>query len=182
MIAYKGFNSTLACTMGEGTFQYEIGKPYKEEQCKTARNGFHCVEEPLEAIRWYGQNDSRYCLLEIGGDINEDGSKTACTEMTILKELSRKELALHECIWIERHPDRETCKLVYKDEGVATNDFVVVRGKKPIVKGKKGTMLFLIQEFHNSNRIKRVTILEVDGVNTKPNTYYGIDEKEAKIC
>ena len=30
MIAYKGFNKDLTCTMGKGSFQYEVGKTYKD--------------------------------------------------------------------------------------------------------------------------------------------------------
>ena len=34
MIAYKGFNKDLTCTMGKGRFQYEVGKSYKEDSAK----------------------------------------------------------------------------------------------------------------------------------------------------
>lgn len=53
MIAYKGFNKDLACTLGNGTFRYEIGKTYTESEAKCANTGFHCVEEPIEVLRWY---------------------------------------------------------------------------------------------------------------------------------
>ena len=58
MIAYKGFNKDLTCTMGKGRFQYEVGKSYKEDSAKCASTGFHCTEEPIEVLSWYG-NDSR---------------------------------------------------------------------------------------------------------------------------
>lgn len=47
MIAYKGFNKDLTCTMGKGRFQYEVGKSYKEDSAKCASTGFHCTEEPI---------------------------------------------------------------------------------------------------------------------------------------
>ena len=36
MYAYKGFHKNLTCTMGKGTYQYEINKWYEEKEanCK----------------------------------------------------------------------------------------------------------------------------------------------------
>ena len=41
MIAYKGFNKDLTCTMGKGRFQYEVGKSYKEDSAKCASRMIH---------------------------------------------------------------------------------------------------------------------------------------------
>ena len=57
MIAYKGFNGDLTCTLGKGRFQYEVGRTYKENEAKCARNGFHCVEEPVEVLSRYKTAD-----------------------------------------------------------------------------------------------------------------------------
>ena len=54
MIAYKGFNKDLTCTMGKGRFQYEVGKSYKEDSAKCASTGFHCTEEPIHCCRSQG--------------------------------------------------------------------------------------------------------------------------------
>ena len=85
MICYKGFNQNLCCTMGRGTMQYEVGKTYTAESAKTANTGLHCVEEPIEVLRWYP--DGRYCIVAAEGDINESDDKIACTQMRILKEI-----------------------------------------------------------------------------------------------
>ena len=69
MICYKGFNQNLCCTMGRGTMQYEVGKTYTAESAKTASTGLHCVEEPIEVLRWYPVG--RYCIVAAEGDINE---------------------------------------------------------------------------------------------------------------
>ena len=130
MIAYKGFNNDLSCTRGNGIFKYKLGKTYKENEAKCARNGFHCVEEPIEVLSWYSGSNARYCMVEASGDVNEDGNdKISCTEMTILKELTIEQLATLECIWMKEHPERKYSDKVYKNKGYAykSDRIVIVR-------------------------------------------------------
>ena len=120
MIAYKGFNKDMVCTMGKGQFQYEVGKTYKEDRAKCASTGFHCVEEPIEVRSWYSSESSRYCIVDAGGDINEDGgNRISCTEMTILKEITLQQLGIMECKWMQEHPTRAYSRHVWKDCGQA---------------------------------------------------------------
>lgn len=98
MIAYKGFDKNLACTRGKGTYQYEVGKTYYEEKAKTARTGLHCVEEPIEVFRWYSGTSDRYCVVEVGDDIDESDDKISCTKMKVAKELTIQELGFHEAL------------------------------------------------------------------------------------
>ena len=117
MIAYKGFNQNLVCTMGNGAFQYEVGKTYREDKAKCASTGFHCVEEPIEVLTWYSGETARYCIVEAAGDVHEDGNdKISCTEMTILKEITLQQLGALECKWIQEHPERKTNKHIKKNE------------------------------------------------------------------
>lgn len=176
MIAYKGFNQNLCCTKGRGTFKYEIGKTYTEKECMTARNGFHCVEEPIRVLDWY--ENGRFCIVEIDEDINEKDDKLSATKMTILKELDIIQLITHECLWIQKHPNRQTSNRILQETGKAYNTFLIVRGKDPKAAGAKDTTLFLLQEKNNSKDIKRITVIFIDGIQYKPNTYYDINEKE----
>ena len=93
MIAYKGFNEKLQATKGNGTFQFEPGKKYIETECKCASNGFHCAEDPLCAMQYYGNMSDRYFVVKAEGDINQDGygSRISCTEITLIKEITRIE-------------------------------------------------------------------------------------------
>lgn len=118
MIAYKGFNKDLTCTRGKGTYQYEIGKKYVEDKAQCASTGFHCCEEPIEVLTWYPQIEARYCMVEAGGDIHEDGTnKISCTEMTIIKEISLELLGGLECKWIMNHPECKTSRHVHERSG-----------------------------------------------------------------
>lgn len=181
-IAYKGFNSKLCARLGRGTYQFEIGKTAKEEKADCARTGFHCAEEPFDVLDYYGATSDRYCIVAPGGDVHEDayGSRISCTELTLVKEISRRELAIEECKFLYEHPHRKYSNRVKKDKGEADCYFVLVRGKKPKAKGKKGTVLLLLREEPDNCEIAEVGIYEVDGKEIKADVYYGIDGKAAK--
>ena len=58
MRTYKGFTEDLKATYGNGIFQYEPGKTYREEKSKTRSTGFHaaeylpdCIEKNIENCR-----------------------------------------------------------------------------------------------------------------------------------
>lgn len=156
MIAYKGFKSDLTATLGKGVFQFKPRETVEEERSKTANTGFHCTENPFECLAYYplGQGN-RYFQVEAFGDIDEDdGERIACTKMTLLKELSLKELAGYGMMYMIQHPLRANweqsrrCLSVKLDEAVAEAEghIAIARGYLPKVKGKVGSILGLIVE------------------------------------
>lgn len=173
MRAYKGFNKDLVCTMGNGDFQYEIGKEYTEETAQCARTGFHCCAEPIEVLKWYHNKDSRYCVVEISGDIHEDGTnKISATTMKIVREVTREQLAMLEVLWIMENPDRETSTLIQKERGMAAGDgIVIVRGKDPKAKGEEGDSIFLIKE---TKKGRTFAAYKIDGKERKAGVFYNI--------
>lgn len=181
MIAYKGFHKDLTCTMGNGSFQYEPGVTFKEDSAKCTSTGFHCTEDPLGCLHWYDGNDDRYFLVKAEGDINEDDchSKVSCTELTLVKELTRVQLAAHACRYMQKYPKRRNdSRYVCTEQGRTDGDFIIVRGKHPVGAGRKGTMIFLLQEEARSQKIKMIEIYEVNGKDIKPGKYYGIGGAE----
>lgn len=159
MIAYKGFNARIESVLGNGKKEcctFEIGKTYRETECKTGRNGFHCCENPFECLGHYSfDGNNRFFQVEAAGDINEDGSeRIACTELTLIKELTPMEFAYFGMVYIVEHPMREKWQQCYntvrvqKDEAEATNasSIAFARGKNPKVKGVPGSILGLIVE------------------------------------
>lgn len=174
MIAYKGFNKDLTCTMGKGTYQYQIGQTYKEDKAQCVSTGFHCCEEPIQVLKWYRGDDSRYCIVDIRGDIHEDGTgRTSCTEMTILKEITLAQLGILECRWLVKHHDRQESSLIKKNKGIAVeNEIVIVRGKNPKAAGKLGSTLFLVKEKKRSRQIEQIYVFEIDGKEYLPDVYY----------
>lgn len=182
MIAYKGFNKDLTCTMGHGTFQYKVGETYEEKEAECAETGFHCVEEPIEVLSWYSSNTSRYCIVEAGGDIHEDGNnKIACTKIKLLKEITLQQLGALECKWIQDHPERAYSSRVRRDRAKAdSKGIVIVRGKNPKAAGDLGSTIFLLREAKETKEIEEIGVYQIDGVEFMPEIYYRADGRKAK--
>ena len=145
MIAYKGFTKDLTARLGSGTYQFRQGETFTEESSKTASSGFHCCENPFECLSYYplGQGN-RFFQVEAAGSIDEDGSeRISCTELTLIRELSVKELAGYGMMYMVQHPMREkwqqsrTHLSVCADEAAATckDAIAIARGGHPKVKG-----------------------------------------------
>lgn len=156
MIGYKGFTKHLTAAMGKGTFQFEPGKTYEEEISKTMRSGFHFTENPFECLAYYGLGyGNRYFQIMAEGSIDEDESaRVSCTKITLLKELSIKELAGYGMMYMVQHPMREEWHQsrhlisVQQDKAEANEKgaIAIARGPHPIVKGVEGSILGLILE------------------------------------
>ena len=94
MIAYKGFEKNISCRSYQ-LKRYGINET-TEANCR--QNGFHCAENPLDCLFYYGDvRQSEYYIVDAGGDIDEDNvdSKIACTELKILRKLEIDQLILH---------------------------------------------------------------------------------------
>ena len=170
MIGFKGFNNDLSCTRGYGVFRYKIGKTYEEDKADIAKTGFHFVEEPLEVLKWYP--NGRYCMIEATGDIDEDSDKLSCTKIKILKELTLKELYAYEVKFIMENPKREIQR-AEKDTGEAKGkEPVLVIGKDPKAKGKKGSSLFMVKKIRG--RVVEAAGFMIDGKDYKPGVFYNV--------
>lgn len=187
MIAYKGFTKNLTATLGKGTFQYKEGETYEEERSKCFSGGFHCAEDPFDCFSYYGLGKgNRYFTVEAQGSLDEDGSDTkiSCTRITILRELTLKEMGYHKLKYMILHPKREWKKSghLYKveeerAEGEGKGSIAIARGKKPMVKGKKGSILGLLCE-QEPGLFTEAKVFEVAG-EVRPDTWYRL--KDGKL-
>lgn len=185
MLAYKGFNSRLQATMGEGIFQFEPGGTYEEAECKCARNGFHCAENPLCALSYYSDMSARFFIVKAEGDINQDGynSRISCTKLTLVREISRIKLAVHACMYIQKYPQRtHESGYVKEQKGKCDTkgDFLIVRGKSPKAAGIKGSYLFLLKEKTETEEIEGVYPIFIDGEEFREDVWYGV--RGGKVC
>ena len=178
MIAYKGFEPGLVCR----GYQFQMGKKVTDQaNCK--ENGFHCAENPLDCLNHYGNMDkSEYYVVNAGGDLDEDDidSKISCTELTILKKLTREEFFLHCLAYMVNRPAREWCSLVRRDQGEAQNGYAVVRGRDPAARGGLGDILAFAKEDAAGKRVEQIALARVDGEKVLPNTWYGVDLLERR--
>ena len=180
MLGYKGFHKGLRC-MG---YQYKMGLNVTEK-AKAVAYGFHYAENPLDCLSYYpDMASSEYYIVDGTGDIDEDGkdSKIACTELTILKKLSKEEFVLHALAYMADHPRRQRNAKVCKDKGVAGSlGFVIVYGGDPLAKGKKGDILGFAKE-DGAGNITEVAMVAVDGTKVKAGTWYSIDLVERAVA
>ena len=92
IIAYKAMNPDMTCR-GK---KYETGKTYFEDKADCCRKGMHACENPFEVLRYYPMRDNpRFFEVECGGEISksDEGSKLACTELTVKGELKVTDFA-----------------------------------------------------------------------------------------
>lgn len=181
MIAYKGFSPGLICR----DYQFVMGLNVTDK-ANCAHNGFHCAEDPLDCLTYYpDMNHSVYCLVNAGGDVDEDGcdSKISCTELTILKKLDREEFFLHALAYMADHPARKCGnRVVMRDIGTTgRNSSVVVRGADPVAKGGRNSILAFAKEEPGTGKIVQITLTCVDGKRAKPDVWYDADLKERAV-
>lgn len=169
----KGFEPDLSCR----GYRFVMGKNVTPE-ANCASNGFHCAEDPLDCLSYYSDMDrSIYCLVQPGGDIDEDDrdSKIACTELTILRQLTRKEFFLHALAYMVDHPCRKVSGKVQREHGVSRGGYAIVRGKEPAACGKLGDILAFAREQRETEEICQIAVAEVDGEKIQPGVWYDIN-------
>ncbi|MDE3023279.1 MAG: hypothetical protein KGI54_15770 [Pseudomonadota bacterium] len=85
--AIKGFNQNFQCR----GFQYAVSESYTHKgDVEPCNSGFHAIEGyPLEVFQYYPPGKSRYAEVLQSGTIqrHDDDSKTASSEISILKEI-----------------------------------------------------------------------------------------------
>lgn len=181
MKAYKGFTKDLRATLGKGR-AYKPHEVVVEEKSKCYREGLHCAEDPLDCFNYYPLSENNvFWLVEAGGSLDEDGSdtKTACTELTLLQELSVKELAGHAMMYIIGHPLREwrrnncSCEVALDKATGSRWKIAIARGEFPRVKGTTGAVLGMIKEV--AGDIVAARLIEIDGTCYHPNKWYTVD-------
>ena len=178
MIAYKGFDKGLQCR----GYQFQMGLNVTEK-AKAVAYGFHCAEDPLDCLTYYSNmSASEYYIVDAGGDVNEDGrdTKIACTELTIIKKLTKEEFVMHALAYMADHPKREWNNHVGKDKAEAGYDgFAIARGRDPMARGRVGSILAFAKE-NKAGVITEVAMVTVDGERIKADTWYGVDLSERK--
>lgn len=181
MIAYKGFAPGLVCR----GYQFQMGLNVTDK-ANCAASGFHCAENPLDCLSYYSDMDrSEYYIVDAGGDIDEDGNDTkiACTELTIIKRLTREDFFLHALAFMSDHPSREMSSHVSRDQAEARNGYAVVRGLDPLACGAKvGDILALAKESPAAGRIVQLALFRVDGEKVRPGAWYDVERQERLVC
>lgn len=159
MIAYKGFTENLWSKYGNGekeTCSFKIGETKTVDESKTVRSGFHCCENPFECLTYYAfDGKNRFFKVLAAGDIDEDeNERIACTQITLLEELTPVRFAMEGLKYMIHHPQRNNWEQSYESVQVRQNKasakkeghIAIARGRDPHVRGPEGSILGLLVE------------------------------------
>lgn len=178
-IVYKALHKDMTCTLGSGVYHYPVGEWVEEEKADVARRGLHACLNPLDCLDYYpDMENSVYYLALAAGDISEDGHGTriSCTKFKLVKELELSHFLAHAVRYIVEHPYlNSNDRYVKRDVGESNQPFVIVRGKKPIARGRKGQVLVILQESPDGPEIVDYEIYTVDNVVIMEDCWYNID-------
>ncbi|MBI2240279.1 MAG: hypothetical protein HYU59_05685, partial [Magnetospirillum gryphiswaldense] len=124
IVAYKGFDASLACR----GFRYEIGKTFSHDGkvVRCASGGFHSCEMPLDVWNYYGPVTSRFADVLVGGAIDrpageDTDTKIASAQITIRAELKLPDLVRRAIEWIIAKADKNVTT-GYRSHAASTGD------------------------------------------------------------
>ena len=94
----------------EGLFQYRLRYLQRRKNQSVLRDtGLHACEYVLDCTWYYEMGKyNRYFKAKAEGDIAEDGHETriACTRLTLLKELTNRDIAKEAMLYMIHHVNR----------------------------------------------------------------------------
>ncbi len=178
-VVYKAFEPGFVC---RGVQFAPPGELNVTDAANCRKNGWHTAENPADCLSYYPNiQRSWYCLVGIGGDMDEDASdsKITATELTILRRLTLPEYFLHILVYMAKNPE-EDCSIATKGRGVAQNGYVVVRGKRPYAKGQEGDILAMARE-GEGGQIEQLAVLVVGAADVPADVYVNIDGEMEEV-
>ena len=198
---YKGFNKDMTCS----DFQYEEGKEYAEESVEVCDHGFHACEYPLDCLEYYSPSESVYHEVEQSGEIQKhsEDTKVASTKIKIGAEISIAGLVKAAIEYTVKRVNKDaesdekygaSSATGYKGASSAEdkNAVAVAWGYKSKAKGVIGSFLVFADweytgseddpKYDRNNQsawvLNGAKMVQVDGENIKPNTWYTIENGE----
>ena len=206
IIAYKAMNPDMTCR-GK---KYEVGKTYFEDKADCCNEGMRACENPFEALRYYPMKDNpRFFEVECGGEISksDEGSKLACTELTVRGELNFAGMpkATLDAVFRRVKDKKPFSSGDYSTAGssgyystagssgdsstaAATgshcrakaegdNSIAVANGRKSKARGAMGCYLVLT-EYDDDRNFLWAKMARVDGSTVKENVWYTLQDGE----
>ena len=188
IIAYKAMDKNMMCR-GK---KYEVGKTYTEPEADCCHAGMHACENPLDVLHYYPLRDSpRFFEVECGGNVDKskEGSKLACTELTVKGEVNFAGLvkATVNAVF-NRVKGKEPFSSGYSSTAGSTGDYcsakvdgkdsiAVVNGAFGKACGALGCYLVLT-EYDDDGHMLCAKMAKVDGTHIKENVWYTLKNGE----
>ena len=92
VIGYKAFCNDMTCI---NDFQYEVSKTYTmdhDEEIELCQSGFHFCMIPIDVLKYYDKNQSKFAIIKATGKFVHDYDKSVCNQITIEKLITLDEL------------------------------------------------------------------------------------------
>lgn len=196
IVSYKGFDADMKCR----GFQYAAGEEYTHEgDVEACAAGFHACEYPLDVLRYYSPNTSRFFVVEQSGTLSrhDEDSKVASSKIKIGVELSLPGLikAAVEYTFSRAKPiDPNSPAYSTADNGLATasgdsgaatasgrHSAAMASGFDGRARGIDGAALFLVYrdadgDGDDCGRILHARALIVGRDGIKTDTWYSLNE------
>ena len=173
MITYKGFEKGLICR----GYQFKANEVNVCEKAKTAREGFHSAENPLDVLTYYPNPEtSEYWMCIAGADVDEGGadSKVSSTELTLLSEMEMDGILVWGCV---AHRDREdfaeSNKRKFGRPATASRGYAISIYEDARAKGSDGDLLLIVDDYD-------AVLLLVGEDGIKPNVWYNARGEEVQ--
>ncbi len=196
IVSYKGFDADMRCR----GFQYAAGEEYTHDgDVEACAAGFHACEYPLDVLRYYSPNTSRFFVVEQSGTLSrhDEDSKVASSKIKIGVELSLTGLikAAVEYTFSRAKPiDPNSPAYSTADNGLATasgnrgaatasgrHSAAMAAGFDGRARGIDGAALFLVYRDADGDgddygRILHARALIVGRDGIKADTWYSLNE------
>ena len=173
MITYKGFEKGLICR----GYQFRANEVNVCEKAKTAREGFHSEENPLDVLTYYPNPEtSEYWMCIAGGDVDEDGadSKVSSTELTPMHETGIEGILLRGCVaHLDREDFAESNKRKFGRPATASRGYAISICEDARAKGENGDLLLIVNGTD-------AALLQVGDDGIKPNVWYNARGEEVQ--
>lgn len=182
MIAYKGISPDMTARLGNRDGEiFKVGCTYTVKQSKTARNGYHCCENPAQCLGYYDLRSDRFFKVEAAGSIDEDDAeRIACTKLTILEELDVKGFFCACIKYIVAHPDRKEWEWSGKGVEIArtsakASTIAIARGEDPraMILEKDGFIGLIVEDANG--RLVAAKTVRIDNRSYHTGTWYHLD-------
>ena len=154
MKAIKGFDANLQCR----GFQFEVGKTYTHEgDVKACSIGFHAIPEdhhPLSVFEYYAPAGSRFCIVDVDGNISRREDKVAAQILTVGNEIGISGLVAEAVAFVTSRATLEG-PVAVNENGLATatgdHGAASATGWKGAVMGSDGNALFAVERDDNDD-------------------------------
>ena len=181
--AIKGFDANMQCR----GFQFEVGQTYRHNgPVKACRSGFHAIPEdqhPLAVFGYYAPAGSRFCVVEVDGQIERTEGKIAAEILKVTRDISLGELA-NEAVKFVMDRAKLEGPIAVNENGLATasgtqgaatasgdQGAATASGWMGKVIGADGNALFAVEREASGNIISvACAIVGKDGI--KADTWY----------